>query len=200
MLIVLLSELMEVKVLEDSQKIFRFTLSKASAAYANALRRVAISGVPTFAIDKSTFYDNSSAMFDEYISHRVGLVPIATPSKGYSDTDTILFTLEAHGPKTVYSGELKSSDKGVAVANDNIPIIKLADGQKIKLEAKAVLGTASRHAKFQPGITTFEQKGDDTFEFYVESFGQMPPREIINKACDAIKEQAKEISKEVKKL
>ena len=191
---------MEIKVLEDGQKVFRFTLSKATPAYANALRRIAMNSVNTFAIDKTTFYENSSPMFDEYIAHRIGLVPIKTPSKGYGEEDNILFTLDAQGPKTVYSGELKSAEKDVAVANENIPIIKLAEGQRIRVEGKATLGAAMTHAKFQPGLVTYDQKGDDSFEFYVETFGQMPPREIINKACDIIKEHAKELSKEVKKV
>ncbi len=191
---------MDLKVLEDTPKVFRFTLSKASNAQANALRRIALNSVSTFAINKATFYENGSAMFDEYIAHRIGLVPIVTPLKGYGEEDSVLFTLEANGPKTVYSGELLSKEKDVKVANENIPLIKLAEGQKLKLEGKATLGVASTHAKFQPGIVTFEQKAEGTFEFYVEAFGQLPPREIINKACGIIKEQAKEIAKEADKI
>jgi DNA-directed RNA polymerase subunit D len=191
---------MEIKITDESKATMSFTLSKATNAYANALRRTAINSINTFAIDKATFYENTSAMFDEYISHRIGLIPITTPSKGYSETDSILFTLEAEGPKTVYSGELKSAEKDVKVANDNIPIIKLAEGQKIRLECKAMMGIAATHAKFQPGLITYDQKGEGTFEFYVESFGQMPSKEIINKACDIIKEHAKELTKEVKKI
>ena len=190
---------MKIEIVEDDGKAFRFLLNDAETSEANALRRTAINAVATFAIDKTAFYENTSAMFDEYISHRIGLIPIHTPTKGYGETDEILFTLEAEGPCTVYSGELRSADKEVKVANSKIPIIKLAEGQKVRLDGKARLGTALWHAKFQPGLVTYDQKGEDSFEFYVESFGQMPPREIINKACEIIKEQAKQISKEVKK-
>ncbi|MEM3227823.1 MAG: DNA-directed RNA polymerase subunit D, partial [Candidatus Micrarchaeaceae archaeon] len=133
---------MEIKIIEESEKIFRFILSGVDTAYANALRRAAINSVQTFAIDKVTFYENTTAMFDEYIAHRIGLIPITTPLKGYDEKDEVLFTLDATGPKTVYSKELLSSDKNVKVANENIPIMKLASEQRLRLEGKAVLGTA----------------------------------------------------------
>jgi DNA-directed RNA polymerase subunit D len=191
---------MKIESLEENNKVYRFVLKDATNSYANALRRVATNHVKCFAIDTVTFYENSSAIFDEYIAHRIGLVPIKTPSSGYSDEDEVLFTLEAEGPKTVYSGELEAKDKDVKVANEKIPLIKLAAEQKIRIDCKAVLGSGSRHAKFQPGLITYDQANDSTFNFYVETFGQMPPKEIINKAFSAIKDELKEVEKEVKKI
>jgi len=177
-----------------------FTLKDAKSSQANALRRMAINHVKCFAIDTVTFYENSSAMFDEYIAHRIGLIPIKTPSSGYSETDEILFTLEATGPKIVYSNELESKDKEVKVANGAIPIIKLANEQKLRIDCKAVLGNGARHAKFQPGVITYDEEKEGIFNFSVESFGQMPPREIINKALSSIKDELKETEKEAKKI
>ncbi len=189
---------MKLDVLESNDRAIRFSLKGAGPGLANAIRRAAINSVKTFAIDKVTFYENTSAMFDEYIAHRIGLVPIRTPGKGYNDTDEIVFTLDATGPKTIYSKELESSDKDVRVANENIPIMKLADGQRLRVEGKALMGNARKHAKFQAGLVTFEQS-KDTYEFYIETFGQMSPKEIINKAFDAIKEELKEVQKDSKK-
>ena len=191
---------MKMEVKEESQNALRFSLAGVGTGCANALRRAAINSVSTFAIDRISFYENTSAMFDDYIAHRIGLVPITTPAKGYADDTEVLFTLEAVGPKTVYSGELVSSDPGVKVANQNIPLIKLAEGQKVRAEGKAVIGKGSRHSKFQPGIISYDLEADDSFNFYVETFGQMPPREIINKACEIIRDELKDIGKAVGKL
>ncbi len=191
---------MKLENIEDNGISCKFTLKDADAYYANAIRRAAINHVKCFAIDTVTFYDNTSAIFDEYIAHRIGLIPIKTPLSGYSDEDEVIFTLDATGPKTVYSGELSSRDKDVEVSNDKIPIIKLAAEQKLRVDCKAVMGDGFRHSKFQPGIVTYECPDENTFNFYVETFGQMPPKEIINKAVGAIKDELKEIAKEVKKI
>ena len=95
--------------------------------------------------------------------------------------------------------ELESSDKEVKVKNGGIPIIKLAQDQRMRIEAKAVLGEGIRHAKFQPGIVTYEQK-DNAFNFYVESFGQMPPKQIIEKALESLRAELKSLKNETKKL
>ncbi|MCL5680153.1 MAG: DNA-directed RNA polymerase subunit D [Candidatus Marsarchaeota archaeon] len=191
---------MNVKVHENNEKVLKFSIDGIRESHANALRRAAINSVKTFAIDSVTFYENTSPMFDEYIAHRIGLVPIITPSSGYKDDDEILFTAEATGPITVYSKDLQSTDKEVRVASEGIPIIKLGTGQRIRIDCKARMGTAYKHAKFQPGLIAVEPADDNSFNFYVESFGQMPPKEIINKACDTIKERIKEVAKVAKKL
>jgi DNA-directed RNA polymerase subunit D len=177
-----------------------FTLTGARSGIANALRRGINGSVQCFAIDRITFYENTSPMFDEYIAHRIGLVPITTPSSGYNEKDEILFTLEATGPTTVYSKSLESADKEVTVANERIPIIKLGPEQKLRVEGKAVLGTGQKHSKFQPGFVTYEESGDESFQFHIESFGQMGPAEMVNKAVAALRDELKEVEKNAKKL
>ncbi len=189
---------MEAKITEDNKKVFAVSFKGIDVGLANALRRYAINSVKSFAIDTVTFYENSSAMFDEYIAHRIGLVPIKTPTKGYHEGDNVMFSLEAEGPKIVYSGELKSAEKDVS-AMEGIPIIKLGKAQRLRIEGKAIMGNSQQHAKFQPGLVTYEEDGD-TFKFYIESFGQMPPKEIIKRACDALTGDLKEAAKAAKKL
>ena len=138
-------------------------------------------------------------MFDEYIAHRVGLVPLVTPGKGYDEKDEILFSLAAEGPVTVYSKDLKSSEKSVKVANEKIPIMKLAQGQTLRLDGKAILGTGSKSSKFQPGLITYKQLNHNEFEFYIETFGQMSPADILSRALNIINDNVKEVYKELKK-
>ncbi len=190
---------MKIEVLENTPNSIRLKLDGASATFVNALRRKVINGVNCFAIDRVTFYENTGPMFDEYVAHRLGLIPIHTP-EGYELGEEVLFTLEAEGPKIVYSAELKTSDKKVKVANENVPIIKLAEEQRIKFDAKAIVGTPMNNSKFQAALATYKALDKEgSFEFYIESFGQMTPKEIMENAIESMKEEMKVINKGLKK-
>jgi DNA-directed RNA polymerase subunit D len=142
----------------------RFTLTGARPAFANALRRAMISDVPTLAIEDVRIYDNTSALFDEMLTHRLGLIPITTDLDAYTDKAScscegvgctgcsVTFTLSAEGPKMVMSGDLIPQDPKAVPVYDNIPIVKLVKGQKLVLEAKAVINTGKEHAKWQPTL------------------------------------------------
>ena len=148
--------------LDDS--LARFTLSGASPAFANAFRRAMIGEVPTLAIEDVRIYNNTSALFDEMLAHRLGLIPIKTDLSSYSTQAkctcggagcpgcTVTFTLSAEGPRMVSSNDLIPADPKAVPVFDNVPIVKLTKGQTLVLEAKAVLNTGREHAKWQPTL------------------------------------------------
>lgn len=142
----------------------RFTISGVTTAFANALRRAMMADVPSLAIEDVRIYDNNSALFDEMLAHRLGLIPLRTDLASYVPRDqctcdgigcsqcTASYTLSVEGPKMVYSGDLIPSDPLTAPVYDNIPVVKLVEDQKIVLEAYAVISTGAEHAKFSPVI------------------------------------------------
>lgn len=155
---------MEIQFASSDDVIARFILGGASPAFANAFRRAMIADVPTLAIEDVRIYDNTSALFDEMLTHRLGLIPIKTDLATYSFKEScacdgagcpscsVTYTLSVEGPKTVQSGDLIPQDPEAVPVHDNIPIVKLTKGQKLVLEARAVLNTGKEHAKWQPTI------------------------------------------------
>ncbi|MGD0329408.1 MAG: DNA-directed RNA polymerase subunit D [Nitrososphaeria archaeon] len=156
---------MPVQVLEESFDRIKVLFDGFSRMHVNSIRRAAMSLVPVMAIDDVVILENTSSFYDEVISHRLGLIPLKTPVDKYllsSECDCksalgcpkcrVLFVLDAEATdrvREVYSAELVSEDEEVKPVSQNIPILKLAPGQKIKLEAYAKLGRGKSHAKWQ---------------------------------------------------
>ncbi len=164
--------MMKLKVLEENDKRMKAIISDVDNRFMNTLRRFAYGEVPTMAIDVVRFQENTSGMYDEILAHRLGLIPLTYDDKIYSygDKKKVTLVLEKEGPCVVKSGDMKSTDDSVHPVYDNIPIIRLAEGQKLKLEADAILGKGKEHAKWQasvfgyknvPQIKINKQKCDD---------------------------------------
>ena len=68
----------EIEILRIDQNEIRFVLSKCPLYLANALRRVMIAEVPTMAFDFVEIQENSSVLHDEFIAHRLGLIPLVS--------------------------------------------------------------------------------------------------------------------------
>lgn len=165
--------------------------------YANALRRLCLNGVPIFSIDTIDIIENSSVLPDEGIAHRLGMIPLITdfsrfvePSKCECHSETgcsncrVMLVLDSEAEdttKTVMSSEITSEDETVKPISDKIPIITLAPGQKIKLEAYARLGRGTEHAKWNASnISTLipaDKEGEHVLT--IESTGSLSPKQII---------------------
>ncbi len=151
---------MKVKILKEKKNKLEFLLTDASPAFANAIRRTIVSGLEAFAIDEVRFSENTSPIFNEYIAHRIGLIPL-TYAKSAPDYE-VNFSLSATGPTTVYSKDLKSSDSSIKVAIKDIPIIVLAKKQTLRLTAVARKGIPKKHAKFQSAFASYGALADIT--------------------------------------
>jgi len=142
----------EVQFVDRGEREARFVARPVTPAFANGIRRAMIADVPTLSIDTVRVIENSSVMFDEQIGLRLGLVPLSTPPGEFEVGDTVTLSLDVEGPDTAYSGDLVSADGMVGPADENVPIIDLKEGQRLEIEAEAVLDVGREHAKHQGGV------------------------------------------------
>lgn len=149
----------KIKELKPKKAVIEF--EDTQPYFVNSIRRIMISELPKLAVDDVIIYDNTSALFDEIISHRLGLVPIPTDlsllsfknecvckGKGCPNC-TVRYTLSKEGEGVVYSGDLQASEKSWDIQEDKIPIVELYGDQRLILEVEAVLGRGRDHAKWQ---------------------------------------------------
>lgn len=147
-----MTEDFDVEFIDRGERKARFLVRNVTPAFANGIRRAMIADVPTLSIDTLRVIENSSVMFDEQIGLRLGLVPLTTPPGEFEEGDTVTLSLDVSGPGTAFSGDLISSDEMVQPADENVPIIDLKEGQRLELEADAILGSGKDHAKHQGGV------------------------------------------------
>ncbi|MFO8050971.1 MAG: DNA-directed RNA polymerase subunit D [Thermoplasmatota archaeon] len=166
---------MKLVVRELNEMRCSFSVEGVRPDIVNALRRTLITDVPKMAIDDVEFhmgpirdeegseYDSNSALFDEMIAHRLGMVPIPTDLDHFTFRDqcecegagcphcTIIYVLNKKGPCTVYSGDLQPlGDMSLKIKQELIPIVKLKEKQALLIYATAVLGRGKEHSKWQP--------------------------------------------------
>lgn len=146
-------------------------------SFANSLRRTLLAEVPTMAIDLVEVQANTSSLADEFIAHRLGLIPLN--SKNVNDVsytrecefceqycEHCSVTLDLHARCTgdeimkVYARDLVVSEPrpnewvGMPVITDSLGlgsvICKLRKDQEIRMKCIAKKGIAKEHAKWAP--------------------------------------------------
>ncbi|XP_042479260.1 DNA-directed RNA polymerases II, IV and V subunit 3-like [Macadamia integrifolia] len=180
----------KVKIREMKDDYLKFELRETDASMANALRRVMLAEVPTIAIDLVEIEMNSSVLNDEFIAHRLGLIPLTSSramgmrfsrdcdscdGDGQCEFCSVEFHLhvrcDSDQTLDVTSHDLVSSDPSVVPVDvversdssdqRGITIVKLRQGQELRLRAIARKGIGKDHAKWSPAATvTFMYEPD----------------------------------------
>tara|TARA_B100002003_G_scaffold153825_1_gene142643 strand:+ start:35 stop:676 length:642 start_codon:yes stop_codon:yes gene_type:complete len=210
----------KLKILEKSTDSVKIQLQGVSLAYANAIRRIALSEVPVMAIDEIVILENSSIIYDELLAHRLGLIPLKTDLSRYvlpKDCDCgnplgclkcrVLLVLDSgakESVKEILSEELISADEAIIPVRPDIPIVKVAPGQKVKLEAYARLGTGKEHAKWQAAnvsiLKCIKENTENDYTLEIESTGSLPAIEIFSKAVEILRNRLQEFTEKTRSL
>ena len=159
--------------------LLKFTLENTSASFANSIRRTIISDVETAGFDTEDYstssvrvIENTSALHNEFLLHRIGMIPINITDTSSFDTSKYKFTLNVENTTNVIMDvttadfEVVNTETGTTeetldffppnrLTGENILIVKLkpnpgGKGEKVHLEGTAVIGNGAMNARFSP--------------------------------------------------
>ena len=148
-----------------------------------------ISEIPITAIEEVYIRENNSALQDEILAHRLGLIPV----KGSG-----VVKLNVEGPKVVTSGDLEHDEK-VEIPNKKIPIIELLKNQRINLTAKVKEGIGREHAKWQAAVVGYKYENPENIHLIIESCSYLTEKEILKKSLEILKNKAEKFKEGIAK-
>lgn len=151
-----------------------FVLKNVDLAMANSIRRTMLAEVPTLAIDLVEIDINTSVLADEFISHRLGLIPLISEGidnlsytrdctcEQYCNKCSVKLELAAKcdmdSTMSIYASDLAKFQNGSTLGDPVIrdpegkgPLIcKLRKHQELRITCIAKKGIAKEHAKWSP--------------------------------------------------
>ena len=173
-------ETLQVTIQSSSREELVVDISGIEAPFANAIRRILLSEVPTMAIEHVNLYQNTSVIPDEILAHRLGLIPISIDPRSFqfrekneahNEHNSIHFNLHVQckrNPATgqlvhdkVYTRDLVWKPVGnqlemlpeIRPVQEDILIAQLSPGQEIEAELICEKGIGQVHAKWSPVAT-----------------------------------------------
>jgi DNA-directed RNA polymerase subunit D len=180
---------MEIKI-KGQKGCTEVDLIDSTPSFANALRRVMLNEIPVTAIEEVTIKDNNSALQDELLAHRLGLIPVEGNGT---------FKLKVEGPLTVTSANLQPVDGNVKIDNLEIPIVELLENQRVELTCKTATGTGKEHAKWQVAVVGYEYKAPSKIKMCVESCSSLSEEEILKRSLVILKNKTSDFKETVSK-
>lgn len=161
----------DIEIVQLREDYIEFYLVNADLSFANALRRIMIAEVPTMAIDLVSIKANTSPLFDEFIAHRLGLVPlVSTDVRRYEYSRKCNCNEPCESCSVRFSLKVKCETESMEVTTDHIqaknressvvpvkfhdqdPIIicKLRRNQELDINMIAKKGIGKEHSKWSP--------------------------------------------------
>lgn len=189
---------LKLDVLKKSEHKIVFVIEGISIEMINSIRRIILTEIPVMAIDEIIILKNDSPLYDEIISHRLGLIPLKTDLDAYKLPHececlgygcplcqvslTCEITNTTNAQLDIYSGDLISNDPKIVPVDPYIPIVKIDKNAKIIIEAYAILGFAKNHAKWQ-AVSNVAYRRYPIVEFDANKLKDPEEKKLIVKMC-----------------
>ncbi|MCS7126680.1 MAG: DNA-directed RNA polymerase subunit D [Aigarchaeota archaeon] len=211
--------MVDVSIVEEDEKYIKAELDGIPLSIANGIRRFTMNEVPVMAVEEILIIENTSAMHNEVLAHRISLIPFISDIDRYVAQEectcgsrlgcercVVRYVLRAEArdePVTVYSRDIIPEDANTTVkpVSPKIPIVKLAPGQRLEMELYVRVGRGRKNAKWQAAISSLYEKDGEPGKriLYIESIGFLPPRRILKEAVNIFKKKVQELDEKIKR-
>lgn len=190
-----------------------FDIKNVNKTIINAMRRIALSNIQNVAFDDFQFDKNSTALHNEFLAHRIGLIPIKiddiddvqdykfeidvnsnTQKNLYVTTDDI--QVYRNLKKVTTKSKMFIQKPDVAIITRFPNIVAKSETQELKVNFKLKAGYAYNDAKYSPTTVCVSYPNDDndTYHFYIESVGLMDSKLIIEKSFDIMRNMLNQLN------
>ena len=156
---------------QDSPSSAVFHVNGVDLSVVNSLRRTILAEIPTLAFDDIQILENTSPIHNEFLAHRIGLIPIHVAPSDIHLVQSYVFKINVKNVGNdvvcVTSGDFRGYDpegnevdvSGLFPANkitgDHILITKLmpnyyalSNGQSVVMECRTTVNIAKTHARY----------------------------------------------------
>jgi DNA-directed RNA polymerase alpha subunit len=152
----------------------------SSVGLANALRRSLIMDIDAWAPDTVTFEKNSSCQTDEYIAHRIGMVPFVKIGNG----ETMKINVKG---KTLWASDLQ----GIAFeAVENLEIMEMLEDQEIVATVNFRQKKGKEHARYKMcAAVGIEKINNENYKLSFETINNENPDTVLKHAINSLVEK-----------
>lgn len=173
-------------ILEQKDNYIKLQITGVNNAICNGIRRVMMSEVETLAIDSIDFYQNDSVLNEDFIAHRLGLLPLHYTEGIEEATLELEVSNDTEENYKVLSGSLSGH---IDCVYDNILLTVLRPGESLELKCYIKKGCGKEHSKWSPVSKCVYTLNEDTAVFEVEGVGNMGPLTTFKKSLVKLQEK-----------
>ena len=152
---------------------------QGGVGFCNAVRRALLSDVRGWAPFEVEVRTNTSCQTDEYLAHRIGLIPFRRVADGVDE-----MTLRVCGPCTATARDL--TGPGFEAVHGGIEIIVLGQGQEVDMTVRFDERQASVHARYTKCAAVGMHASGDHHVLNWEVIDGSSPKQALLSALDAL--------------
>lgn len=192
------------KIIEEDD-VLKFSISKdASKAIVSGMRRTALSNILNVAFDQIEFKKNSTSLHNEFLSHRIGLIPVTIENIDEYEKYTFELKVNSSDHKSgfvntddikVYKDDNEISEnekKKMFIQKPNpilitrFPKIIQNEYQEIDVKFKLKQGFGAKNSKFATTTVCTSIAEKDEYKFMLETVGLVSCKKIVNDSFDVL--------------